>query len=196
MRDPSRGGADILVAIRTRMPPMDDSTFTNFKMPSRERVDIRVGVERRRRWGREDKLRIVRDSLEPKAVISDVARRHEVSASLIYTWRKQALAGLLEGFHAVRLVAEPSAALPAIEADTPVPDTTPCSIPQSERERQDAAQARGIIEIALPSGVEVRVPADVEPRALRCVLVALGARTEIGGTSPPSPTGPDHRRRR
>ena len=74
---------------------MNDSTFTSFKMPSRERVDVRVGVERRRRWAREDKLRIVRDCLEPNAVISDVARRHDVSASLIYAWRKQALAGLL-----------------------------------------------------------------------------------------------------
>ena len=74
---------------------MDDTTFTSFKMPSRERVDVRAGVERRRRWAREDKLRIVRDSLEPNAVISDVALRHEVSASLIYAWRKQALAGLL-----------------------------------------------------------------------------------------------------
>jgi transposase len=196
MGDPSRGGADILVAIRTRMPPMDDSTFTSFKTPSRERVDIRVGVERRRRWAREDKLRIVRDSLKPNAVVSEVARRHEVSASLIYVWRKQALAGLLEGFHTVRIIADPDASLPAIEADAPKPDTTTCAVPQSECERQDAARARGVIEVALPSGVEVRVPADVEPRALRCVLIALGARAEIGGGSPPSPTGPDHRRRR
>src|SRR5262250_956660 len=76
-----------------------------------ELVDIRVGVERRRRWGREDKLRIVRESLAPNAVVTELARRYEISTGLLYTWRKQALAGLLEGFVAN---AEGST-LPAIE---------------------------------------------------------------------------------
>jgi transposase len=62
---------------------MHDGTFGTFKTSRRERVDIRVGVERRRRWSREDKLRIVRQTLEPNAVVTDVARRNEVSASLI-----------------------------------------------------------------------------------------------------------------
>jgi len=175
---------------------MDDSTFTSFKMPSLERVDIRVGVERRRRWPRDTKLRIVRESLEPNAVISEVARRNEISASLIYTWRKQALDGLLEGFHAVRIIAEPAARLPAIVSDAPTPDTTPCAAPPAECQSPISAEARGVIEVALPNGVEVRVPADVEPRALQCVLGALGARAEIGGALPPNPTGPDRRRRR
>ena len=86
---------------------MDDSTFADFKTKGRERVDVLVGVERRRRWGRVEKLRIVRESLAPNAVVSDVARRNEVSASLIYVWRRQALAGLMEGFHPVRIIAQP-----------------------------------------------------------------------------------------
>ena len=60
---------------------MHDGTFGTFKASRRERVDIRVGVERRRRWSREEKLRIVRESLEPNAVVTDVAQRNEVSAS-------------------------------------------------------------------------------------------------------------------
>jgi len=34
---------------------------------------------------------------------------------LIHAWRRQALTGPIEGFHAVRIVAEPQAAPPAIE---------------------------------------------------------------------------------
>jgi hypothetical protein len=41
---------------------MHDGTFDKFKSSRRERVDIRVGAERRRRWSHEEKLRIVRVS--------------------------------------------------------------------------------------------------------------------------------------
>jgi transposase len=67
---------------------MDDSAPDRSKRSVPERIDIRVGVERRRRWGREDKLRIVRESLAPDAIVTAVARRNEVSTSLLYTWRK------------------------------------------------------------------------------------------------------------
>lgn len=41
----------------------------------RGRIDIRVGVGRRRRWCAEDKGRIVAESYAPGAVASEVARR-------------------------------------------------------------------------------------------------------------------------
>ncbi len=85
---------------------MDDSApDRSQKRGVNERVDIRVGVERRRRWGREEKLRIVRESLAPDAVVTEVARRYEISTGLLYTWRRPALAGLLGGFMTVRVVA-------------------------------------------------------------------------------------------
>src|SRR5215470_18371768 len=113
-----------------------------------ERIDIRVGVERRRRWSREDKLRIVRESLAPNAVVTEVARRHEVSTGLLYTWRKQARAGLLEGFTPVRIVANGEAsALPAIEGakDRVGGGTKPI-----------VRRALGLIEVIWPNGVVVR----------------------------------------
>jgi transposase len=61
---------------------MDDSAHNGSKRSVKERIDIRVGVERRRRWGREDKLRIVRESLGPNVVVTEVARRHEISTGL------------------------------------------------------------------------------------------------------------------
>src|ERR1700726_3564846 len=61
----------------------------------RGRVDIRVGVGRRRRWSVEAKGRIVAESYAPGAVVSEVARRHGISPQHLFVWRKSARAGLL-----------------------------------------------------------------------------------------------------
>jgi transposase len=147
---------------------MDDSATDGSKRSVNERIDIRVGVERRRRWGREDKLRIVRESLAPNVVVTEVARRHEISTGLLYTWRKQALAGLLGGFMPVRIVANPEvSALPAIEEGK---DRA------GEETKAAVGRPRGLVEVVWPNGIVVRVDADVDERALRCVLAALEAR--------------------
>jgi transposase len=58
-------------------------------------VDIRVGVGRRRRWRAEDKGRIVAESYAPGAVVSEVARRHDITPQHLFAWRKAARAGWL-----------------------------------------------------------------------------------------------------
>ena len=50
------------------------------------------GVERRRRWSKDEKSRIVEETLMPGAVVCEVARRHGVAQSLLFTWRRQARA--------------------------------------------------------------------------------------------------------
>src|SRR6202043_3748653 len=62
----------------------------------RGRVDIRVGVGRRRRWSVEAKGRIVAESYAPGAVVSEVARRHDISPQHLFGWRKAARAGVLQ----------------------------------------------------------------------------------------------------
>ena len=49
-----------------------------------------LGVERRRRWNRDEKARIVEEALAPGAVVSEVARRPGVAQSLLFTWRRLA----------------------------------------------------------------------------------------------------------
>ena len=61
----------------------------------RGRVDIRVGVGRRRRWSVATKGRIVAESYAPGAVVSEAARRHDMSPQHLFGWRKAARAGLL-----------------------------------------------------------------------------------------------------
>jgi transposase len=58
-------------------------------------LEIISGVERRRRWSDADKLRIVAEADEPGAKVAAVARRHEISRSILWTWRKQARVGEL-----------------------------------------------------------------------------------------------------
>ena len=49
-----------------------------------------LGIERRRRWSKDEKARIVEETLMPGAVVSEVARRHGVAQSLLFTWRRLA----------------------------------------------------------------------------------------------------------
>ena len=51
-----------------------------------------TGVERRRRWRDEDKLRIVAEAEAPGAVFALVARRHEISRGQLWKWRGQVAA--------------------------------------------------------------------------------------------------------
>ncbi len=47
-----------------------------------------LGVERRRRWTREEKLAILNEVGVDGASVSDVARRHDVPRQNLYLWRR------------------------------------------------------------------------------------------------------------
>ena len=70
-------------------------------------VEVRVRAVRRRNWPLEDRLRIVRETLEPGVVVQTVADRHGVSTGQLYTWRKQMLATAMSGFAPVEVVPDP-----------------------------------------------------------------------------------------
>ncbi len=50
-------------------------------------VEIITGVERRRQWRDEEKLRILAELNQPGVKFSEVARRHDVSRGLLWQWR-------------------------------------------------------------------------------------------------------------
>ena len=54
------------------------------------RLELFTGAGRRRTWSDEDKAAIVAESDGPGTSISAVARRHGLSASQLFTWRRLA----------------------------------------------------------------------------------------------------------
>ena len=131
-------------------------------------VEIITGRERRRRWGVEDKLRIVAETHEPGARVRDVAARHGVCESLVFTWRRQAREGVLvvpemPVFVPVQMLEAPAPA--ALSGPPPRPSSAPASPPLQSQS--------GLIEIELGDGSKLRVGADVNLAALRRVLAAL-----------------------
>jgi transposase len=120
---------------------------------------VRVRAERRRNWLAEDKLLIVRETLEPGAVAKVVAERHGISTGLLFTWRKEMLAAAMSGFVPVEVVPEVS----KLEAPLPVRGPAPTEVP-------------GTIEVTLPSRATVRISGQVDAALLRAVLAELGGR--------------------
>jgi transposase len=56
------------------------------------RLELISGTGRRRQWSADDKARILLESLEPGANVSEVARRHGMSPQQLFGWRRQARA--------------------------------------------------------------------------------------------------------
>ena len=52
-------------------------------------ITVFSGPERRRRWSEEERLRILSEAFSPGACVAEVARRHDVSTALVYTWRNK-----------------------------------------------------------------------------------------------------------
>lgn len=113
---------------------------------------------RRRSYSAEEKRRLVAESYEPGASVSIVARRHDLNANLLFTWRRQ--------MRVPAPAAEPMNLIPIEVVEAPA---APVS---AEALRLDT---RGEMEIVLVSGVRVRVDAEVSEAALRRVLSALRA---------------------
>ena len=143
-------------------------------------VEVLIGRERRRRWGVEDKLRIVAEAEEPGARVRDVAARHGACEGLVFTSRRQGRGGVLVApeapvFVPMRMLDAPSAPPRPVPAPSPVglrPERFPAFSP-SEGPPSAMAEA-GLIEIELGDGRRVRVGSDVNLAALRRVLAALG----------------------
>ncbi|KWN78066.1 transposase [Burkholderia ubonensis] len=53
-----------------------------------EPIEVLTRPEQRRRRSVEEKLAIVRETFEPGATVSGVARRHQVNANQVFAWRK------------------------------------------------------------------------------------------------------------
>ena len=130
-------------------------------------LEIISGVERRRRWSAADKLRIVAAADEPGAKVAEVARRHEISRSILWTWRKQARAGRLT-------MSDPPGFLPVVVDAVSAMDTA-ASEPSAASLQADAPPPpdHRAITITLANGTRLEISAALSLRALSCIIGAL-----------------------
>jgi transposase len=151
---------------------VEDVRTIGRKGTGRGRVEI-LARERRRTWTSEQKRAIVAESLGSELTPTEVARKYAISSGLLYSWRQQVLGsqisvvtGSAPSFARVEL----AAALQSPDGSDAVSATVPTSA------RRSFSRLDGLIEIVLPSGVLVRVDAEVDGRALRRVLGAMDDR--------------------
>ena len=124
-------------------------------------MEIITGVERRRRWRLEEKLRMVAEVEQPGASFADVARRHEVSRGLLWNWRRQVRRG--------ELAPEPTPMFMPVQITADLPLALPSPSPTKAASTGDGSR----IEIELPDGTCVRVGSDVGLATLRRVMTAV-----------------------
>jgi transposase len=128
------------------------------------RIELITGSGRRRRWSGADKARIVVESLEPGANVSEVARRNGLSPQQLFAWRREADARPAPQAHppeigetapvfAPVVIAAPASPLPSAPSQRPAADS-------------------GTIEIAI-GGAVVRIIGQVETSMLTAVLRAV-----------------------
>ena len=111
---------------------------------------------KRRSWTLDEKRRIVDESLEDGASLAEVARRHDLNANQLFTWRRQF------GIEAVELKNLAPILPVTITSEIAAEDSDPGS--------------SGQMEIVLAEGDRILVWSDVDSAALTRVLKALARR--------------------
>src|SRR5215208_2686467 len=77
-------------------------------------MEVITSVERRRRWSRAEKERIVAAAMEPGAVASEIARAAGIHSSQLFRWRQQLCkrAQIPAAFNPVAVTPEPDVIFP------------------------------------------------------------------------------------
>ncbi len=132
----------------------DDATGGGYR-----RIEVLTGPGRRRKWSADDKARIIAETARPGAVVSEVARRWQVTPQQVFDWRRQARRALA----AARGSAEPAFVPIVTAASAPIPE--PSAAP---------ARTTAAIEVKL-AGAVLRVVPGTDGGLLTVVLRAIRA---------------------
>ena len=119
---------------------------------TKTQVEVITSVQRRRRWLRAEKERIVAAAIAPGAVASEVAREAGIHASQLFRWRQELCRPTQAAaeFSAVVVAPEPGA------SSTPALPAPP-----------------GAIEIEFASGARLRINGLVDASTVRAMIAAL-----------------------
>ncbi|UZO94753.1 IS66-like element accessory protein TnpA [Roseomonas mucosa] len=122
------------------------------------RIEVLTGSGRRRIWSDDDKARIVSETLQPGAVVTEVARRWQVCPQQVFGWRRKMRLGV---------AGEARAAMDFVPIVSAAPAATP--------ERAPSWVAPGpVIEVKV-AGAVLRVPPGTDADLLTTLLRAIRA---------------------
>jgi transposase len=82
----------------------DDATAGGYR-----RLEMLTGPGRRRKWSDDDKAKVVAQTLEPGAVVAEVARRWQICPQQVFTWRREMRVGIGAPLDFVPVVVETTA---------------------------------------------------------------------------------------
>jgi transposase len=143
-------------------------------MSSVSRIEV-ITTGARRRWTLDEKRRIVAESYRAPRIVSATARRHGLTPSQLFTWRR------LESQGRLTADGDEPTFVPAVV--TSAPPTSPwmsgseCLPAGPEAvSSPSGAVARGVMEIVLAAGCRVIVDKDVNGAALARVMAVLARR--------------------
>ena len=131
-------------------------------------------ARKRRIWADDEKRMICRQARLPGILVSQVARRYDVNANLVFTWLRDARFAPED--------AEPPIEVLAVEADETVGTATTAFLPVELVEEVDATPSpdvsagprpAGVMEIVLAGGHRLRIEGAYDPDALARFLRAL-----------------------
>lgn len=134
---------------------------------------IRVGQRPRQRRTDDEKRLIVEETLAAGASVSIVARRHDVNANQVFSWRRQYRRGELGGGAALVPVGVIGAGgvVSTISDLTKAQSARPTEPPAEPMPSVAAASKQPkMIEVELRGGTKIRIDADVKGSALQQVL--------------------------
>jgi transposase len=136
------------------------------------RIELITGTGRRRHWSSDDKARILLESLQPGANVSDVARRNGLSPQQLFGWRRE----VREAEPAARPVRKRGRPK-AVRGNAPSVNTAPTHfapivITPAAPPPPPTRTSSGMIEITIGDAV-VRVRGHVDMALLTAVLRAV-----------------------
>lgn len=91
-------------------PTIRDRHTVMYMINNKDSDEDLSSPERRRRWSPEEKLAMIRESLEPGQSVSAVARRNRINVNQLYLWRKLYQVGSLTAVSADKAL-EPASEL-------------------------------------------------------------------------------------
>jgi transposase len=123
------------------------------------------GAGGRRQWSVDDKARIIEETLEPNAIVSEVARRYGLRPQQVFAWRREARK------RAASAQQDSLAFVPAVMTSAAAQSTA--KHPTRPRKRK-ATRDAGVIELEI-DGIAMRVGRGADARTVAAVIRALKA---------------------